>query len=169
MTDRPAVRREEPAPGQESVWDYPRPPRVEPSGELVRVELGGVVVAESRRALRVLETSHPPTYYLPVADFVRGSLVDAGPGTTWCEFKGTATYLDVVGGARRVPRAAWTYPEPSPGFEVLRDHVALYPGRMDLVTVDGERVRPQEGGFYGGWITARVVGPFKGAAGTGGW
>jgi uncharacterized protein (DUF427 family) len=164
-----AVRRVEPGPGQESVWDYPRPPRVEPTGELVRVELGGVVVAETRRALRVLETSHPPTYYLPEADFAPGSLADAGPGTTWCEFKGTARYLDVVADDRTVPRAAWTYPAPSPGFEALLGHVALYPGRLGRVTVDEEAVRPQEGGFYGGWITDRVVGPFKGAGGTGGW
>jgi len=151
------------------VWDYPRPPRVEPTGELVRVELSGVVLVETRRALRVLETSHPPAYYLPSGDFAAGSLVDAAGGTTWCEFKGTATYLDVVGGSRTLQRAAWTYPEPSRGFEDLRGHVALYPGRMDLVSVDGEVVRPQEGGFYGGWITDRVVGPFKGAPGTGGW
>ncbi|MEO7979411.1 MAG: DUF427 domain-containing protein [Sporichthyaceae bacterium] len=151
------------------MWDYPRPPRVEPTGELVRVELGGVVLVETRRALRVLERSHPPAYYLPAGDFAVGSLVDAAGGTTWCEFKGTATYLDVVGGGRTLQRAAWTYPEPSRGFEDLRGHVALYPGRLDLVSVDGEVVRPQEGGFYGGWITDRVVGPFKGAPGTGGW
>jgi hypothetical protein len=95
-------------------------------------------------------------------------LVDAGPGTTWCEFKGTATYLDVVGG-RTATRAAWTYREPAHGFEALLGHVALYPGRMDRVTIDGELVRPQEGGFYGGWITDRVVGPFKGAPGSVGW
>ncbi len=164
-----AVRRQEPAPGQESVWDYPRPPRVEPTGELVRVELGGVVVAETRRALRVLETSHPPTYYLPRDDVTSGFLVDSGPGTSWCEFKGTATYLDVVAGGRTAARAAWTYPDPSPGYEALRGYVALYPGRMDLVAVEGQLVRPQEGGFYGGWITDRVVGPFKGAPGSAGW
>jgi uncharacterized protein (DUF427 family) len=135
----------------------------------VRVELGGVVVVETRRALRVLETSHPPAYYLPRSDFVPGALVDSGAGTTWCEFKGTATYLDVVGGERISPRAAWTYREPSPGFEALRGHVALYPGRMDRVTVDGELVRAQDGGFYGGWITDRVVGPFKGGPGSAGW
>ena len=165
----PAARREQPGPGQESVWDYPRPPRVEPSGELVRVEFGGVVVAETRRALRVLETSHPPTYYLPRRDFAPDTLADSGAGTTWCEFKGAATYLDVVGGEGSAPRAAWTYPVPSPGFEELRGHVALYPGRMDRVTVDGERVRAQEGGFYGGWITDRVAGPFKGGPGSAGW
>ena len=164
----PSVRRQDPGPDQESVWDYPRPPRVEPTEEHVVVELGGVVVAETRRALRVLETSHPPVYYLPVADFADRALVPVS-GTTWCEFKGTAYYLDVVAGGRTAARAAWAYPRPSPGYEALVDHVAIYPGLMDRVTVDGDVVRPQEGGFYGGWITSRVVGPFKGAPGTRGW
>ena len=162
------VRPEVARPGQESVWDYPRPPRVEPTGEHVVVRLGGAVVAETRQALRVLETSHPPTYYLPLDAFTPGSL-QPGQGSSWCEFKGAATYLDVVAGDVRAVSAAWTYPRPSPGFELLTDHVALYPGRVDEVTVDGERVRPQAGGFYGGWITDRVVGPFKGGPGTSGW
>jgi uncharacterized protein (DUF427 family) len=155
-------------PGQESVWDYPRPPRVEPTSERVVVELGGEVVATTTSALRVLETSHPPTYYLPRTAFADGALVPAA-GSSYCEFKGHATYLDLTGGGRTAARAAWTYPDPSPGFEALRDHVALYPGLVDRVTVDGERVRPQEGGFYGGWITDRVAGPFKGAVGTRHW
>ncbi len=163
------VRPDRPASGQESVWDYPRPPRVEQTPEHVVVVLGGVRVAETRRALRVLETSHPPGYYLPVADFVAGALVPASGGTSWCEFKGTASYLDVTGGDRTAARAAWTYLRPSPGFEALVGHVALYPGLMDLVTIEDELVRPQEGGFYGGWITDRVVGPFKGAPRTGTW
>lgn len=150
------------------MWDYPRPPRVEPTSERVTVELGGVTVADTSEALRVLETSHPPTYYLPRSAFVDGALQPAF-GTSWCEFKGSADYFDVVGGDRAAEQAGWTYPAPSPGYEALRDHVALYPGRMDRVTVAGEVVRPQEGGFYGGWITDRVVGPFKGAAGTRGW
>jgi uncharacterized protein (DUF427 family) len=162
------VRRENAAPDQESVWDYPRPPRVELSSEHVVVELGGVVVAETRRALRVLETSHPPVYYLPREDFAEGALEPAD-GSTWCEFKGTATYLDLVGGGRRAPRAAWTYADPTPGYAELAGRVAVYPGRVDRVLVDGERVRPQEGGFYGGWITSRVVGPFKGPPGTSNW
>ena len=135
------------------------------------VRLGGMVVAETDRdrpALRVLETSHPPTYYLPVDAFAPGTL-EPGQGSSWCEFKGAATYLDLVAGTVRASSAAWTYPRPSPGFEALTDHVALYPGRVDEVTVDGERVRPQAGGFYGGWITDRVVGPFKGGPGTAGW
>jgi len=134
----------------------------------VVVELGGSVLVDTREALRVLETSHPPVYYLPRSAFTEGALEPVA-GTSWCEFKGTADYLDVVVGDRRVNRAAWSYPAPSPGFEDLRDRIALYPGLMDRVTVAGEPVRPQEGGFYGGWITDRVVGPFKGAGGTRGW
>jgi len=134
----------------------------------VVVELGGTVLVDTTEALRVLETSHPPVYYLLLSAFPEGALAPVA-GTSWCEFKGTAHYLDVVVGERRVDRAAWTYPSPSPGFEDLRDRIALYPGLMDRVTVAGELVRSQEGGFYGGWITDRVVGPFKGAGGTRGW
>lgn len=159
---------EVPGPGQESVWDYPRPPRVEPSAELVEVRFGGVVVARSTRTLRVLETSHPPTYYVPESDFVAGTLRPAA-GSTRCEFKGDATYFDVVAGDAVARLAAWTYPDPWPGFEALAGHVAVMPGAMDECRVDGEVVVPQEGGFYGGWITSRVVGPFKGAPGTWGW
>ncbi len=157
-----------PGPGQESVWDYPRPPRVEPSSETVEVRVGGAVVARTTAALRVLETSHPPTYYLPRAAFADGVLLPA-TGSSYCEWKGVASYYDVVGPDRTAARAGWTYPEPSPGFEALLDHVAVMPGAMDACTVDGEIVVPQEGGFYGGWITSRVVGPFKGAPGTRGW
>jgi uncharacterized protein (DUF427 family) len=157
-----------PGPGQESVWDYPRPPRVEPSSETVEVRVGGAVVARTTAALRVLETSHPPTYYLPRAAFADGVLLPA-TGSSYCEWKGVASYYDVVGPDRTALRAGWTYPTPSPGFEVLVGHVAVMPGAMDACTVDGEIVVPQEGGFYGGWITSRVVGPFKGAPGTRGW
>jgi uncharacterized protein (DUF427 family) len=163
-----SVTRIEPGPGQESVWDYPRPPRVEPTTELVSIVLGGEVVASTREAIRVLETSHPPAYYLPYASFAPGSLVPVG-GTTFCEFKGSASYFDVVAGGRRAQRAAWTYRQPSPGFEAIRDHVAVMPAAMDRCMVDGELVEPQAGGFYGGWITSRVVGPFKGGPGTTGW
>ena len=164
----PGVRPEPAGPGQESVWDYPRPPRVEPSPRLVVVVLGGLEVCRTTRALRVLETSHPPTWYLPVADWVPGALQEA-PGSSYCEWKGTARYLDVVGGDARAHRAAWTYPAPVAAYAALRDTVALYPEQMDACTVDGERVRPQPGGFYGGWVTDDVVGPFKGAPGSGGW
>jgi uncharacterized protein (DUF427 family) len=165
MTDLP---REIPGPGQESVWDYPRPPRVERSTEHVVLTLGGKVIAESRESLRVLETSHPPVYYLPRGAFLDGALRPTA-GSSYCEFKGTAGYVDLVGGGRRVERGGWFYPDPVPAFDVLRDHVAVYPGALDTATLDGEVVRPQEGGFYGGWITSRVVGPFKGASGTVGW
>ena len=162
------VRPEPAGPGQESVWDYPRPPRLQASSEHVVVMLGAVVVADTRRALRVLETSHPPTYYLPLADTAEGAFVPA-EGTSWCEWKGQAVYLDVVGGSVVAAGAAWTYPTPSPAFADLIDHVALYPGRMDRCTVDGEPVGAQVGGFYGGWVTAAVVGPFKGGPGSVGW
>lgn len=153
--------------GTESVWDYPRPPAVDPVDEQIVVTLGGRVIARAEHAIRVLETSHPPTYYLPVSAFAPGSLVPA-EGTTYCEWKGHASYFDVVGG-RTAPRAAWHYPDPVPAFASLRDHVALYPAAMDEITVDGEVVSAQPGDFYGGWITSKVTGPFKGAPGTLGW
>ena len=157
-----------PGPGQESVWDYPRPPRVEPTSEHIVVRFGGEVIAETREAVRVLETSHPPAYYLPRSAFVDGALEPAA-GSSMCEFKGAAKYLSIRGGDATADRAAWFYPTPFPGFEQLADRVSLYPGPMDSVEVDGERVQPQAGGFYGGWITSRVVGPFKGEPGTLGW
>lgn len=153
----------------ESVWDYPRPPTVVPSGEHVVIELGGEVVVDTRRSLRVLETSHPPVYYVPGDDVAPGVLRPVS-GQTWCEFKGFASYFDVVGPSGRVvPRAAWHYPAPARGYEAFVGHVAIYPGRMDRCTVDGEEVVAQEGEFYGGWITSKVTGPFKGAPGTAGW
>ena len=160
---------EAPGPGQESVWDYPRPPRLERSDEHVVVELGGGRVADTRRALRVLETSHPPTYYLPRDDFVPGVLRPA-TGSSYCEWKGEAAYLDVVGLDGTVaPAAAWYYSSPVVEFGELADHVAVYPAAMDRCLVDGEVVVAQPGGFYGGWITSRVVGPFKGQPGSTGW
>lgn len=158
----------EPGPGQESVWDYPRPPRLEQRHEQVLVVLGGLTIAETTEAWCVLETSHPPTYYLPRAAFAAGSLRPA-PGTSFCEWKGMASYLDVVAGDVVAAQAAWTYPEPTAGFAALRDHVAIYPAPMDGCFVDGERVEAQPGGFYGGWVTSRVAGPFKGAPGTLNW
>ncbi len=152
----------------ESVWDYPRPPRVEPSDELVEVTLGGVVVASTRASYRVLETSHPPTYYLPPDAFADGALRPA-EGSSVCEWKGVAAYYDLVAGTAVAARAAWCYPEPAPGFEAIAGYVAVYPALVDRCTVDGEVVEPQPGGFYGGWITSRVTGPFKGAPGTRGW
>ncbi len=155
------------------MWDYPRPPRVEASTELVEVELGGVAVASTTTSWRVLETSHPPTYYLPRSAFLDGALRPVG-GRTFCEWKGHASYFDLVvhdpaAGERVAARAAWTYVRPSPGFEVIADAVAVMPALVDRCTVDGEVVVPQPGGFYGGWITSRVTGPFKGGPGTTGW
>lgn len=157
-----------PGPGQESVWDYPRPPRVEPLHARVTIELGGRMIADSTAAVRVLETSHPPAIYLPPEAFVDGALQPAD-GSSFCEFKGRARYFDVIGSDGRVPRAAWSYPSPSPGFVSIAGFVSVYPGRMERCTIDGETVTPQEGDFYGGWITASIVGPFKGAPGTWGW
>jgi len=158
----------EPGPGQESVWDYPRPPRVEATARHLRVEFNGVTVAETRSARRVLETSHPPVYYVPPEDVALEYLVEA-PGSSWCEWKGQASYYDIVVGQERAERAAWTYHHPSSGYEAIRDHIAFYPGRVAACYVDGERVTPQPGDFYGGWITQDVVGPFKGGPGTRGW
>ena len=134
----------------------------------MRVTLGGEVVAESVRSRRVLETSHPPVYYIPLED-VRPEALVRTERRTFCEFKGTAAYWTVRSGDRVEENAAWSYPAPSPGYESLRDHLAFYPGRMDECTVDGERVTAQAGDFYGGWITAEVRGPFKGEHGTQGW
>jgi len=152
----------------ESVWDYPRPPRVEASQKPVRVEFAGEVVAETTRAYRVLETSHPPVYYVPLDD-VRSEFLRPSARHTYCEFKGEAGYYDLVAGGREVREAAWYYPEPSARYEVLRDHLAFYPGRVDAAWVGDEQVTPQEGDFYGGWITSEIEGPFKGGPGTAGW
>lgn len=157
-----------PGPDQESVWDYPRPPRVESCSERVVIRFGGLVIVDTADAVRVLETSHPPAYYLPMAAFRPGSLRSAA-GRSLCEFKGQAHYFDVVAGDREAESAAWTYPSPLDGYRTLADRVAVYPGMMESCTVDGERVHPQPGGFYGGWITSRVVGPFKGIPGSLGW
>ncbi|MCW2811495.1 MAG: hypothetical protein JWP61_1953 [Friedmanniella sp.] len=156
------------APGQESVWDYPRPPLLRASDELIVITLGGVQICETHTSYRVLETSHPPTYYLPRSSFRPGSL-RAAKGSSFCEWKGAAAYLDVLGGDQVAERAAWYYPEPTGRYHQLRDHLALYPQAMDRVTVDGEEVEPQPGGFYGGWITSAVSGPFKGVPGSQGW
>lgn len=151
----------------ESVWDYPRPPAVEPEKRRVKIVHEGRTIAESERALRVLETASPPTIYLPPGDIEPGAL-EPVEGSSFCEWKGQASYLDVVAGDRRAERAAWTYPEPKPDFEALRDRVAFYPGRVECYLGE-ERVRPQPGGFYGGWITDEVVGPVKGEPGSEGW
>jgi uncharacterized protein (DUF427 family) len=162
------VRIIEPEPGQESVWDYPRPPRVEPAVDPVRVVFAGREVASSDRAMRVLETSHPPVFYIPL-DAIASGVLELSATTTFCEFKGIASYHSLRVEDRTSVDAAWTYLEPSPGYEALRDMVAFYPGRVDACFVGAEPVAPQPGNFYGGWITSTVVGPFKGAPGTRGW
>ncbi|MET7247627.1 DUF427 domain-containing protein [Methylobacterium sp. EM32] len=155
-------------PGQESVWDYPRPPRLEPVPERLRVVFDGVTIADTVRGWRVLETSHPPSYYLPPGDIAPGALIPAGGGSL-CEWKGPALYFDVVGKRGRADRAAWAYPNPTEAFAALAGHVAFYAGAMEACFVGDERVTPQPGGFYGGWITKNIVGPFKGEPGTMGW
>lgn len=160
--------RETPGPGQESVWDYPRPPRLEVVDRPVVVVLGGETIADAPQSFRVLETSHPPVYYV-APEHIRAGALGPTPRRTFCEFKGAAAYWTVTGGDRVEVDAAWSYPEPAPAYAALRDHVAFYPGRMDACFVDGERVRSQAGDFYGGWITDAIVGPFKGGPGTRGW
>lgn len=158
-----------PGTGQESVWDYPRPPRLEANTRHLVVVFGGEVVAETRGGYRVLETSHPPQYYFPPEDISAGALREAAGGRTMCEWKGEAEYWDVHGGGGVASRSAWSYPSPVAAFAPLAGHVAFYAAPMDRCEVDGEVVTPQPGGFYGGWITSHVVGPFKGEPGSRGW
>lgn len=152
----------------ESVWDYPRPARVEPLRNVARVEFDGLTIARSESAFRVLETSHPPTIYFPRGD-VRLESLKASRGMTLCEWKGQASYFDVAGEHRTSAFAAWSYADPRPAYRVLKDYVAFYPARVDACFIDDERVTAQAGDFYGGWITAGLDGPFKGGAGTFGW
>lgn len=153
---------------KESVWDYPRPPRVEPSTQLIRVVFNGTIVAETSSALRVLETSHPPVYYIPPGD-VQQQLLSPTAHHSYCEYKGQASYYSVKVGNKVSENAAWSYHQPSTGYESLKDHLAFYPGRVDACYVDDERVQAQEGDFYGGWITSTIEGPFKGGPGTARW
>jgi uncharacterized protein (DUF427 family) len=162
------MERTEPGPGQESVWDYPRPPSVERSKRRVKVVFNGTVVADSDRAQKVCETSGPPTYYVPAED-VRTDLLAPGDNTSFCEWKGAAAYYDVVVGDRIARNAAWYYPAPNADYRTLNDHIAFYAGRVDAAYLDDELVEPQPGDFYGGWITHEIVGPFKGGPDTAGW
>ncbi len=155
-------------PGQESVWDYPRPPLVEVRTDLLEIYLGGDLIARTQHSWRVLETSHPPTYYLPRGSFTDGALRPV-EGNSWCEWKGQASYFDVLGGGLLASRAAWTYLDPVPSFAEIAGAVAVMPGRMDRCLLNGEQVTAQPGGYYGGWITADIVGPFKGGPGSDGW
>jgi uncharacterized protein (DUF427 family) len=164
--DRPP--RIPPGPGQESVWDYPRPPRVEPVPERLRVIVDGEVLAETTRGLRVLETAGAPVYYFPSAD-VRMDRLAPSPHHSVCEWKGDASYYRYATARRTIENVAWTYPQPKPGYEAVRDHLAFYGGRVDEAWVGDERATPQPGHFYGGWVTARIVGPIKGEPGSSGW
>lgn len=155
-------------PGQESVWDYPRPPRLEPTARRVRIVHAGRTLADSTRALRLLETSHPPSYYIPPDD-IDMTLLRPGRGGSFCEWKGHAVYWDVVVSGMALPAVGWSYPQPVPAYAALRDHVAFYAAPFDACYVDDEQVRPQPGGFYGGWITADLAGPFKGVDGSRFW
>jgi uncharacterized protein (DUF427 family) len=156
-----------PAPGQESVWDYPRPPIVVPDPREIVVRWDEVEIARTRRALRVLETSHPPSFYLPWDD-VAASMLEPARGTSYCEWKGPARYWNLVDRHRRLDGVAWSYPDPIGGAEALATRVAFHAGVLDC-RVDGASVRPQPGGFYGGWITQELVGPFKGEPGSQSW
>jgi uncharacterized protein (DUF427 family) len=150
------------------VWDYPRPPRLEAFTGPITVELGGGIIASTTRAWRVLETSHPPTYYLPRDAFIEGVLHPTA-GASWCEWKGQASYYDLMTAERQAPRAAWTYQQPNRGFAAIADAIAVMPAAVDRCTVNREEVIPQPGGFYGGWINSWIVGPFKGIPGSMGW
>lgn len=158
----------DPQPGQESVWDYPRPPRLEETSKHIQIMFNGETIADTRRAYRILETSHPPVYYLPPEDINMESL-HRSQRTSFCEFKGQATYWSVRVGDRQAIDAAWSYASPTEKFEPIRGYLAFYPSPMDVCFVDGEQVQSQSGDFYGGWITAEIVGPFKGGMGTWGW
>lgn len=162
------MKRIEPGPGQESVWDYPRPPKLEDSDKHIQIVFNGVVIADTRRAKRVLETSHPPVYYIPLEDMKREYLRET-THHTFCEWKGAASYYTITVGDKSLPNGAWFYPEPTLSFADIKDYVAVYPGKMDACYVNDEKVQAQPGDFYGGWITKDIVGPFKGGAGTWGW
>ena len=152
----------------ESVWSYPRPPEVRPESRQVLVTADRRTIASSERALRVCETAGAPVVYVPASDIAAGSLRQGAGGDTFCEWKGTAAYFDVVAGEQATSRAAWTYPRPTPGYEQLADHYSFYPGLVECRLAD-ELVRPQPGGFYGGWVTDEITGPIKGAPGSEGW
>jgi uncharacterized protein (DUF427 family) len=154
---------------RESVWDYPRPPRIVRADRRVRIEHGGETIADSAHALRVLETASPPTIYVPAADVRIELLHEVEAEPTHCEWKGRASYYDLEVGGERARSVAWFYPDPRDAFAELRDHIAFYAGRVDAAWLDEERVRPQDGGFYGGWVTDEIEGPYKGEPGTEGW
>lgn len=161
-------KRIEPLPGQESVWDYPRPPKVERTSRRIRIIFNGQTIVDTINALRVLETSHPPVYYIPPEAIINAQL-SSTQHMTFCEFKGQAFYWTLSVGDKIAENVAWSYPNPMNGYEMLKDYYAFYPSRMDACFVDEEQIRSQSGDFYGGWITSDIVGPFKGEPGTMGW
>jgi uncharacterized protein (DUF427 family) len=154
--------------GQESDWDYPRPPRCEPTSKHLKIIFNQEIIADTDRAYRVLETSHPPVYYIPPSDIKMEYLQLTSQGS-FCEWKGQATYYNLQVGDKRANNVAWSYSQPTPRFVAIANYLAFYPQYMDSCYVNDELVQPQPGGFYGGWITTDIVGPFKGAAGTWGW
>ena len=162
-------KRIEPGPGQESVWDYPRPPRLEDSNKHIQVIFNGIVIADTHRAKRILETSHPPVYYIPPEDVKLAEYFTPAQRTTFCEWKGAASYYTIQVGDKTTSHAAWHYRRPTHPYEALANYIAFYPAKMDACYVDGERVQPQDGDFYGGWIMSDIVGPFKDGAGATGW
>ena len=162
------MKRVKPKAGQESVWDYPRPPKLETYSGHIRIVFNGEIILDTNNALRILETSHPPTYYLPVTDFKKDVLVN-NQATSFCEFKGVASYYDIQVKGKTAEKSAWYYPNPNTMYLPLKDHVAVYAHLMDQCIVNDEVVDAQQGNFYGGWITSNIVGPFKGAPGTWGW
>jgi uncharacterized protein (DUF427 family) len=152
----------------ESVWDYPRPPRLEPSLKRIQVVFNEVTIADSYNTYRVLETSHPPVYYIP-PEAIQMQYLHKTSQRSFCEWKGVAHYYTIIVGDKQVVNGAWFYPEPSQKFASIKNYVAFYPGKMDACYVDEEKVQAQPGDFYGGWITSDIVGPFKGSPGTWGW
>ena len=162
------MKRIEPKAGQESVWDYPRPPRLEPTNKHLKVVFNGETIAETNRAYRILETSHPPVYYFPADDVQMDCLTEAA-NSSFCEWKGRAGYYALQVGEKRIENAAWFYANPTVEFAEIKNFIAFYPSKMDACFVNDEPVETQDGDFYGGWITKDIVGPFKGAAGTWGW
>jgi uncharacterized protein (DUF427 family) len=159
----------EPKPGQESVWDYPRPPRLEQSPKQVKIMFNNVAIANSGNTYRVLETSHPPVYYIPLEDIKTEYLQPNNAQRSFCEWKGFASYYDLVVRDKKVANAGWYYAQPTVNFAPIKDYVAFYPSKMDVCYVDQELVQAQAGDFYGGWITQDIVGPFKGGADSWGW
>lgn len=158
---------DEPGPGKESVWDYPRPPKISQDGRTVEVKWNNQTIALTSDSVRVLETASPPTFYIPPKD-VKTDLLKKTSGSSYCEWKGKATYWNITVDGKTIEKAAWSYEDPNPDFEKLAGYFSFYPGKVECY-VDSERVKPQPGGFYGGWMTSEIVGPVKGETGTGGW